>query len=89
MPEMMILLGSTEKMMDKDKYSENVPNLETTEIMLLHCNVFNNDYQQDSRVLYTFVPKWSFGQLLHISTKHFVSLKTFNLEFSQFSYIEV
>ena len=58
MPEMMILLGSTEKKMDKDKYSENVPNLETTEIMLLHCNVFNNDYQQDSRVLYTFVPKW-------------------------------
>ena len=63
-----------------------MPRLEITEVVLIHCNIVNNDYQQDSRVLYTFVPNKSFGQLLDISSKNFMFLKSFNLEFS---YIEV
>ena len=63
-----------------------MPHLEINEVVLTHCNIVNNDYQQDSRVLYTFVPNKSFGQLLHISPKNFIFLKTFN---SEFSYIGV
>ena len=55
-PETMKLLGSTENKITKDKNGENVPHLEITEVVLVHCNIVNNDYQQDSRVLYTFVP---------------------------------
>ena len=60
--------------------------LEITEVVLVHCNIVNNNYQQDSRVLYTFVPNKSLGQLLDISPKKFIFLKTFD---SEFSYIEV
>ena len=66
--------------------SDNVPHLEVTEIVLIYCNIVNNNYQQDLRVLYTFVPNKSFGQLLDISPKIFIFLKSFH---SQFSYIEV
>ena len=52
----MKLLGSTENKIIKDKNGENVPHFEITEVVLVHCNIVNNDYQQDSRVLYTFVP---------------------------------
>ena len=51
----MKLLGSTEKKITKDKYGENVPHLEITDVVLVHCNIVNNEYQQDSRVLYTFL----------------------------------
>ena len=54
--------------------------------MLIHCNAVNNSYQQNSRVLYTFVPDKSFGQLLDVSRGNFIFLKTFD---SEFSYIEV
>ena len=60
-PETMKLLGSTENKITKDKNGENVPHLEITEVVLVHCNIVNNDYQQDSRVLYTFVPNKPFG----------------------------
>ena len=63
-----------------------MPHLEITDVVLRHCNNVNNNYQQDSRVLYTFVPNKSFGQLLDISPKNFIFVKTFN---SEFSYIEV
>ena len=53
-------------------------NLEIAEVVLVHCNIVNNDYQHDSRVLYTFVPNKPFGQLLDISPKNFVFLKTFH-----------
>ena len=56
-PEKMILLGSTNNKITEDKNGENVPHTEITEVALVHCNIVNNDYQQDSRVLYTFVPK--------------------------------
>ena len=52
----------------------------------MQCNIVSNDCQEDSRFLYNFIPNKSFGQLLDISKKKFVFLKTFN---SEFSYIEV
>ena len=63
-----------------------MPNLEITEVVLVHCNIVNNNYQQDSRVLYKFIPDELFGQLLDISPKNVMFLKIFN---SEFSYIEV
>ena len=66
-PETMKLLGSTESKITKDKNGENVPHLEIVELVLVHCNLANNDYQQDSRILYTFVPNKIFGSLLEIS----------------------
>ena len=54
--ETMKLLGSAEIKITKDKNAENVPHLEITEVLLVHCSIVNNDYQQDSRVLHTFVP---------------------------------
>ena len=80
-PETMKLLGSTENKITKDKNGENVPHLEITEVVLVHCNIVNNDYQQDSRVLYTFVPSKPFGSLLEISPKNDIFLKTFDSEF--------
>ena len=63
-----------------------MPNLEITKVVLVHCNIDDNDYQQDSRVLYTFIPNKSFGQLTDVSPKNTIFLKTF---ISEFSYIEV
>ena len=81
MPETMKLLGSTKNKITKDKNGENVPHLEITEVVLVHCNIVNNDYQQDSRVLYTFVPNKPFGSLFKISPTNDIFLKTFNSEF--------
>ena len=69
----MQLLGST-----KNKNSENVSHLEIAEVVLVHCNIVNNDYKQDSRVLYTFVPNKPFGSLLEISPTNHIFLKTFS-----------
>ena len=77
----MKLFGSNKSKITKDKNGENVPHLEITEVVLTHCNIVNNNYQQDSRVLYTFVPNKSFGQLLDVFPKYFIFLKTSNLEF--------
>ena len=81
-PETMKLLGSTESKITKDKNGENMSHLQMTEVVLVHCNIVNNDYQQDSRVLYTYVPNKSFGQLLGISPQNFIFWKTFDSEFS-------
>ena len=54
-PEMMKLIGTTKNKITKDENGENVPQLEITDRVLVHCNIVNNDYQQDSRVLYTFI----------------------------------
>ena len=80
-PETMKILGNTKSKITKDVNGENVPHSEITEVVLMHCNIVNNDYQQDSRVLYTFVPNKSFGELLDISPKSFIFLKTLNSEF--------
>ena len=77
-PETMKLLGSTESKITKDKNGENAPHFEITEVVLDQCNIVNNDYQQDSKVLYTFVPNKLFGSLLEISQKTYIFLKTFN-----------
>ena len=66
-PETMKLLGSTEDKTTKDKNGENVLHLKITEVLLVHCDIVNNDYQQDSRVLYTFVLNKPFGSLSEIS----------------------
>ena len=73
----MKLFGSTKKKITKDENSENAPHLEITEVVLVHCNIVNNDYQQDSKVLYPFVPNKSFGQLLDILSKTFIFFKSF------------
>ena len=61
-------------------------NIEITVVVLVHCNIVNNDYQQDSTVLYTFVPNKTFGSILEISPENHIFLKTFN---SGFQTIEV
>ena len=71
-PETMKLLGSTESKITKNKNGEDVPHLEAVELVLVHCNLVNNDYQQDSRILYTFVPNKTFGSLLEISATNHV-----------------
>ena len=75
------LLGSTKNKITKDKNGENVPHLEITEVVLVHCNIVNNDYQQESRVLYTFVPNKPFGGLLEIFPAKHIFLKTFNSDY--------
>ena len=77
----MKLLGSAEDKISKDKNSENVLYLENKEVILVHYNITNNDYQQDSRVLYTFVLNKPFRSLLEISPTNHIFLKTFNSEF--------
>ena len=79
----MKLLGSTKNKITEDKNGENVPHLEITEVVLVHCNIVNNDYQQDSRVLYTFVLNKSFESLLEISSTNHIFLKTFNSEYNE------
>ena len=76
--ETMKLLGSTKSKITKYENRENMPHLEITKVVLIHCNIVNNNYQQDSRVMYTFVPNKSFGQLLDISPNNFIFLKTFD-----------
>ena len=68
----MKLLGSTKSKITKDENGENVPHLEITEVVLVHCNIVNNDYRQESRVLYTFIRNKLFGQLLDISPKKII-----------------
>ena len=75
----MKLLGSTRNKITEDKNGENVPRLEITEVVLVHCNIVNNDYQQVSKVLCTFLPNNSFGSLLEISPTNHMFLKNIQL----------
>ena len=81
-PETMKLLGSTKKDVDSDKNSENVPKLESVEVVLVHCNLVKNDYQHTSKVLFSFVPNKQFGQLINISPHSLTMMNTVNTEFS-------
>ena len=85
-PETMKLLGSAENKITKAKSGENVPHLEIVELVLVHCNLVNNDYQQDSRILFTFVPNKAFGSLSEISTTNHVFLKHLILNFKKSRY---
>ena len=80
-PGTMKLLGSTKKVVDKDKNRENVPKLEIVEVVLVHCNLVKNDYQHTSKVLFTFVPNKKFGQLINISPHAFTMMNTGILNF--------
>ena len=81
--ETMKLLGSTKDTIDADKNSENLPRLENVEVVLVHCNLVNNSYQQASRVLYTFVPNKQYCQLISILPNSLIFLKAMNTEFSE------
>ena len=76
----MKLLERTENKITKNKNGENIPHHEITEVVLVPCNIVNDDYQQDSRVLYIFVPNKPFGNLLEISPKNTIFSKTLNSE---------
>ena len=82
----MKLLGSTKKVVDKDKNGELVPKLEIVEVVLVHCNLVKNDYQHTSKVLFTFVPNKKFGKLINISPHLLTMMNTVNTEFT---YVEV
>ena len=84
--ERMKLFGSTKKNVDQDKDGDDVPNLESVEVVLVHCNLVNNNYQQTSKELFTFVPNKQFGQLINIAPHSLTVLGTTNTEFS---FIEV
>ena len=84
--EAMKLLGSIKSKITKNGNDQNISNLEITELAVAYGNVVNNNYQQNSKVLYTFVPSKLYGRLLDISAKYFIFLKTIE---SEFSYIEV
>ena len=78
----MKLLGSTKKDVDKDKDGENVPKLETFEVVLVHCNLVKNDCQHTSKLLFTFVPNKQLGQLINMSPHSLTMTNTVNTEFS-------
>ena len=80
--ETMQLLGSSKNVIDKNKDEEVVPRLETVEVVLVHCNLVNNNYQQASKVLFVFVPNKQFGQLITITPHLPTMLKATNAEFS-------
>ena len=73
----MRLLGITKNKINKHKNGAFVPQLEFSEVLLVHCNIVDNNYQQDSRSLHTFVPNKPFGKLKDISPQNFIFLKTF------------
>ena len=80
--ETMRLLGSSTDTIDGDKNSELVLKLESVDLVLVHCNLVNNSYQQVSKVLFTFVTNKKYGQLITVSPETLIMLKTVNTEFS-------
>ena len=84
-PDTMTLLESTKKYVDQDKDREDVPKLESIEVVLEHCNLVNNNYQQVSEVLLTFVPNKQFEQLNTIALR---SLTMLNTTITEFSYVD-
>ena len=80
-PETMKLSGSSKKDVDKNKDGEDVPELESVEVVLVHCNLVNNSYQKASKVLFTFVPNKQYGRLIIISSHLLTMLKTTSAEF--------
>ena len=85
-PETMKLLGSAKKDVDKDKDGEDVPKLESVEVVLMRCNLVNNSYQQAFKVLLTFVPNKQFVQLITISSHLLTMLKLLTQNFNTYNY---
>ena len=78
--ETMKLLESTKQVTDEENNSENVPKLESVEVVLMHCNVVKNDYQQGSKVIFTFVPNKQIAQLVNISLRSLIMVNTINTQ---------
>ena len=78
----MKLLGITKKVVDKNKNGENVPKLQSVEVVLVHCNLVKNNYQYASKVSFSFVLNKQFGKLLNISPHVSTMMNTINTEFS-------
>ena len=78
----MRLFGITKNDADQDEDGEEMLKLESAEVILVHCNLVNNNYQQTSKVLFTFVPKKQLGQLINILPHSLTILNTINTEFS-------
>ena len=76
----MKLFGSTQKLKDKTKNEENVQSLEVVEVVLIQCNLVDNQYQQTSEALYTFMPNKSCTYLLNVEPT--ILVKTYNTELS-------
>ena len=83
-PKTMKLLRRTKTDFDKEKYGENVPNLESVEVVLVHCNLVKNDYHHTWKVLLTFFPNKQFGHLINISPHSLTMINTVNTEFCSF-----
>ena len=81
-PKTMRLIGSAKKDKDQDKDEEDVPRLESAEVVLVHYNLVNNNYQQASKVIFTFVPNKQFGQLITNGPHSLIVLNATNIEFS-------
>ena len=81
-PKTMRLIGSAKKDKDQDKDEEDVPRLESAEVVLVHYNLVNNNYQQASKVIFTFVPNKQFGQLITSGPHSLIVLNATNIEFS-------
>ena len=82
-PETKKLFDRTKKLIDKTKNGENVPSLETVEVVLSQSNLVDDQYQQKSEVLYTFTPNKSYAYLLNAEPSNLVFLKTYNTEFHE------
>ena len=82
-PETMKLFGSTKKSTDQTKNGEKVPSLEVVEVVLVQCNLVDNQYQLTSQILYTFSPNKCYAYLLNVEPSILVFLKTYNTEFDE------
>ena len=83
MPETMKLFASTKKIIDKTKNGENIPSFEVAEVVLVQSYLVDNQYQQKSEVLYTFIPNKSYTYLLNVEPSNLVFLKTCSTEFDE------
>ena len=79
----MTLFGNTKKLRGKSKNSEKVLSLEVVEVILVQCNLVDNQYQKKSEVLYTFISNKSYAYLLNVEPSKLVFLKIYNTEFDE------
>ena len=79
----MKIFGSTKKIIDKTKNGESVPSLEVVKVVLVHCNLVDNQHQQMSEVLQTFTPNKSYAYLLNVEPSNLEFLKTYDTEFDE------
>ena len=82
-PKTMKLFGSTKKLIEKTRNGEKVPSIEAVEVVLVQCNLEENQYQQKSEVIYSFTPYKSYAYLLNVESRNLVFLKTWNTEFHE------